>query len=114
MTPGEPSHILIHHFLPGRGPQAGTPEHDEEMRQWEAIHQELSDRGTLVAGFAYELEGATLADGQVHPVAITDLESGEVSFAVHVIAVADDQAAADVARGMPTANYGRVEIRRIM
>ena len=104
------THLLIHFYCPGDGPQPGTAEHDEEMRRWAELHGRLESEGVLVGGYALDDRGAT-----VGPSGDVPWSAGrELLFAVHAVAVADDEAARALARKMPTADYGVVEVRPVM
>ncbi|MGI6878888.1 YciI family protein [Microbacterium sp. gxy059] len=100
------THLLLHRYRPGDGPQEGTPEHDAEMRSWAEIDERLRGEGIIAAAFALDTARAL-----VGPVA---LPGDEILFAVHAIRAADDAHAERIARSMPTADYGVVEVRPIM
>lgn len=104
------THLLIHRYRPGTGPQPGTPQHDEEMRRWGELDARLRRDGVIVGAFALQDRG-----GLVTADSITLWQAeGEIVFAVHAIVADDDQAAAEIARSVPTADYGTVEIRPLM
>lgn len=102
-----PTHLLIHHYTPGTGPQEGTPELESEMAIWAEIDTELRRSGQLIEGWA--LHPAHLQLGQ------TDEDSGtQVTFAVHALAADDDGAAQAIAQRMPHLSYGSTTIHRLM
>ena len=101
-------YALLHRYVPGTGPQEGTPEHDAEMARWAALEQELASSGVGVASYA-------LAAGE--PIVVGDggpAGSEPVLFAVHVVNVPDADAAVDLVSRMPTVEYGTVEVRPVM
>lgn len=101
-----PTHLLIHHYTPGTGPQEGTPELESEMETWAQIDAELRRSGQLIEGWA--LHPAHLQLGQ------TEEDSGtQVTFAVHALA-ADDDAAQAIAQRMPHLSYGSTSVHRLM
>lgn len=104
------THLLIHRYRPGTGPQPGTPEHDEEMRRWGELDDRLRREGVIVGAFALQDRGELVTVDS----AIPWKAEGEIVFAVHAIAVDDDRSAAEIAQAMPTKDYGAVEIRPLM
>ncbi|ROR72519.1 YciI family protein [Bogoriella caseilytica] len=110
----EATHLLIHRYRPGTGPQPGSAEHEEEMRQWAAVDAELRSSGVLVGGYAIADRGV-LVGAAVGPDGERAWAPGEeILFAVHAIAVESDEAAVALARNMPTAEYGSIEVRPAM
>lgn len=103
----DPSHILIHHYTPGTGPQEGTPELDAEMKIWEKIDADMRAAGQLVEGWALNTTPVTIGNAEEQPV-------NQVSFAVHAVKVDDDAAAETLARGMPHLSYGSTTIHPLM
>lgn len=105
------THLLIHRYRPGTGPAEGTGEHDDEMRRWSQIDAELRSTGTLVEAYALQDAGARV----VGPDGTGSLNTTEeIVFAIHAVAVADDDAAHRLATAMPHVTYGTTEIRRLM
>lgn len=106
-TDSAPSHILIHRYTPGTGPQEGTPEMDTEMTAWAQLDAELREAGQLISGWALNdpvrTQGAPAGD-----------RPAEIIFAIHALAVEDDAEADQIASRMPHLNYGSTEIRRRM
>lgn len=98
-----PTHILIHHYTPGTGPQEGSPEMDSEMRTWAQIDAALRAAGQLVEGWALNTTPVTIGTAEQQT-------GTQVSFAVHAIAVEDDAAAEALARRMPHLDYGSTTI----
>lgn len=105
------THVLIHRLTPGVGPQPGTPEHDAEMREWQRIDGELRNSGVLVDAFALQDLGSRVTGDTSSAI---DASDGELVFAVHAIAATDDAHAQAVARQMPSASYGSIEVRPVM
>ena len=102
-----PTHLLIHCYTPGTGPQEGTPELESEMETWAQIDAELRRSGQLVEGWA--LHPPHLQLGQ------KEEDSGtQVAFAVHALAADDDGAAQAIARRMPNLSYGSTTVHRLM
>lgn len=104
------THLLIHRFIPGTGPQPGTPEHDHEMAQWSLVDERLRAAGILVGGYALAEGGTLLSPDGAAPLD----EHAETVFAVHAVSLESDDEAEALARDMPTSQYGSVEIRSIM
>ena len=102
-----PTHLLIHCYTPGTGPQEGTPELESEMETWAQIDAELRRSGQLVEGWA--LHPAHLQLGQ------KEEDSGtQVAFAVHALAADDDGATQAIAQRMPHLSYGSTTVHRLM
>lgn len=102
-----PTHLLIHCYTPGTGPQEGTPELESEMETWAQIDAELRRSGQLVEGWA--LHPPHLQLGQ------KEEDSGtQVAFAVHALAADDDGAAQAIAQRMPHLSYGSTTVHRLM
>lgn len=103
-------YALVHRYVPGSGPQEGTPEHDAEMDRWAALERELASSGVGIGSYAFApgvpvVAGAgAAAAGAAEPVV----------FAVHVLDVPDADAALEWVRRMPTVEYGTVEVRPVM
>lgn len=102
-----PTHLLIHRYRPGTGPQPGTLEHDHEMQRWEDVDRTLREQGALIGSFA-------LNDAQRLVGPATHDAGDELLFAVHAISVADCDQAVQLAESMPTADYGSIEVRPLM
>lgn len=104
------THLLIHRYEPGAGPQPGTPEHEEEMRQWADVDTRLREDGVIVAAYALQDRGNLVRrDTESEPRA-----DGEIIFAAHAVIAQTDEAAREIARLMPTIGYGAVEVRPLM
>ncbi len=106
-TTSTPSHILIHRYLPGTGPQEGSTELEAEMGVWERVDKELRRTGQLVSGWALSSPSTTVGTP-------AELPSSETIFAVHALAVASDAEAESIAARMPHLEYGSTEIRKLM
>ena len=104
------THLLIHRYLPGTGPQPPSEEFDAEMLQWESLDTQLKAEDILISSFAVQDRGTVCSLDSTH-----ELDSDEeIIFAVHAIKVAGDQQAQEIARRMPHLPYGSVEIRPLM
>ncbi len=108
-------YMLLLRYVPGVGPEEGTPEHDAEMAQWGALTGELAESGALVACHGLEEESTAttvrIPDGER---VVTDgpfAETKEAFFSYYILDVADLDAAIGWAAKMPCAVYGSVEIR---
>jgi hypothetical protein len=107
--------MLLLRTDPEAGPQAGTPELDDEMAAWGALNAELDEAGVLVTAVGLELDDAatTLRSPGGEPV-LTDgpfAETKELLFSYYVLDVEDLDAALAWAGRMPCAVYGSVEVR---
>lgn len=102
-----PTHVLVHRYTPGTGPQEGTTELDAEMRVWAEIDAELRRAGQLVEGWA--LSDATASLGNTGTEA-----SSQVVFALHAVAVDSDEAAQQLAARMPHLDYGSTTVHPVM
>lgn len=105
-----PTHLLVHRYTPGTGPQPGTPGHDDEMRQWAELDARLRADGILIGAFAVQDRGAEVTREAV----ATWQARGDIVFAIHAVAADGDDDAAAIARAMPTAAYGAIEVRPLM
>ncbi len=108
-------YMLLLRYVPGVGPDEGTPEHDAEMAQWGALMGELAEAGVMVGvnGLDDESTATTvrISDGER---ILTDgpfAETKEAFFSYYILDVADLDAAVEWAAKMPCAAYGSVEIR---
>lgn len=102
-----PTHLLVHRYTPGTGPQEGTAELEAEMKVWAQIDAELRQAGHLVEGWALNQATAVLGS--------TAAESGSQEvFAVHAIAVDSDDAAEQLAARMPHLPYGSTSVHPLM
>lgn len=101
-----PTHILIHHYTPGTGPQEGTEEMDAEMKIWQRIDADLRATGQLVEGWALNTTPVTIGNAEEQP--------SQVSFAIHAVRAEDDAAAEALARRMPHLDYGSTTVHPLM
>lgn len=109
----DPTHILIHRYTPGTGPQEGTPELDAEMEIWERIDRELRASGQLVSGWA--LREAVLTLGRPDEPHAPDHTTGsQIVFAVHAITAGSDAEAEQIAASMPHLSYGSTQVHPVM
>ncbi|GAB3187900.1 YciI family protein [Nesterenkonia suensis] len=114
MTERTATHLLIHRFIPGTGPQDGTEELAEEMRAWEVLDTDLRGSGHLLDGVALHEHTVRLGVGADDAAEAQDPQDRSIIFAVHVIAAADDAEAHAIAERMPHLEYGSTEIRPVM
>lgn len=104
------THLLIHRYLPGTGPQPPSEEFDAEMLQWESLDTALKADDILISSFAVQDRGMICSLDSTNKL---DTDA-EIIFAVHAIKVAGEQQAQEIARRMPHLSYGSVEIRPLM
>lgn len=112
-----PTHLLIHRFVPGTGPQEGTEELAEEMRAWEALDTELRQAGRLLDGYALDEHTVRFGAGTDDTAEAADPQEPQgrsIVFAVHVIAADDEADAHGIAERMPHLEYGSTEVRPLM
>lgn len=106
----ETTHLLIHRYRPGTGPQQPSKEFDEKMLQWEELDTKLKAKGVLISSFALQDRGILHTPDSTSAL---DTET-EIIFAVHAIKVGDQLEPQEIARLMPHLDYGSVEIRPFM
>ncbi|PRA10488.1 hypothetical protein CQ010_13495 [Arthrobacter sp. MYb211] len=104
------THLLIHRYLPGSGPQPPSEEFDAEMLQWESLDAQLRSEDILISAYALQDRGSVCSQETNSEL---DTEA-EIVFAVHAIKVSDEAQAQEIARRMPHLPYGSVEIRPLM
>jgi|SRR5690625_2049990 len=105
-TPLTATHLLIHRYIPGTGPQEGTAELAAEMKVWEELDREFRQSGELLGSYA--LQDASAAFGQRFG------PHEEIVFAVHALAVGSQAEAEEIAARMPHLSYGSTEVRPLM
>ncbi|GAA4829130.1 YciI family protein [Garicola koreensis] len=105
-TPFTATHLLIHRYVPGTGPQEGTAELDAEMQIWVELDREYRESGVLLGSYA--LQNAAVAFGQRFG------QHEDIVFAVHALAVASQREAERIAERMPHLGYGSTEVRPLM
>ena len=116
-SPITPTHLLIHRYVPGTGPQEDTDELAEEMGVWETVDAALREAGQLIAGYALDERTVRLGvgtDSISEAADPQDTEGSSIIFAVHVIAADDEAQAHEIAERMPHLEYGSTEIRPLM
>lgn len=101
-----PTHLLIHRYIPGTGPQEGTAELEAEMRVWAELDREFRHNGVLLGSYA--LQDASTEFGQRFA------QHEEVVFAVHAVVAESRTAAEEIASRMPHLDYGSTEVRPLM
>ncbi|WP_404290670.1 hypothetical protein [Glutamicibacter arilaitensis] len=104
------THLLIHRYLPGSGPQPPSEEFDAEMLQWESLDAQLRSEDILISAYALQDRGLVCTQEST-----AEIETDkEIVFAVHAIKVSGELQAQEIARRMPHLSYGSVEIRPLM
>lgn len=106
-TASTPSHILVHRYTPGTGPQEGSPELEAEMEVWDRIDKELRSTGQLVSGWALSDPSTTIGKP-------AEPTTSQTIFAIHALSAASDTEAESIAARMPHLEYGSTEIRKLM
>ena len=107
-------YTLLYHYDPI---EAGPGE--DEVPQWLAFDEQVRQAGAFVyeAGFhpAEQARTVSVRDEQVatDPGAVVGA-SGEVLAGFYVVDVPDEQAAREWAERIPTAAYGKVEVRPVV
>jgi len=108
-------YMLLLRYVPGAGPEEGTPDFDAEMAQWGALTGELAQSGALIACHGLDTEEtATTVRAPKGDAILTDgpfAETKESLFSYYILDVADLDAAVAWAMKMPCATYGSVEVR---
>ena len=108
-------YMLLLRFVPGVGPEEGTPEYDAEMAQWGQLTGELAESGALIAVHGLDTEDtATTVRAPKGEVILTDgpfAETKEAFFSYYVLDVPDLDTAIGWAKRMPCTAYGSVEVR---
>ncbi|MGX2995631.1 YciI family protein [Streptomyces sp. JNUCC 64] len=96
-------------------PAAAGPGGDDEVTEWIALDQELTEAGIKVheAGFHPGAEGRTVTVRESGAVVTDGVAPGVTVAGYYVLDVPDEEAAVSWARRIPTARYGRVEVRRV-
>jgi hypothetical protein len=110
-------YLILLHFPEGHGPQEGTPEFDDEMRRWGELNDELRASGQVIAASGLKLDSATTVRAPGGELTVTDgpfAETKEVLFSFYVVDVDDLDAAIAIARRMPSADYGSIDIRPLV
>lgn len=107
MNASTPTHVLLHRYTPGTGPQEGTSELDAEMEIWARIDRELRSSGQLINGWALRDAAATLGTR-------SQPAGDQIVFAVHAIAAESDAEAEQIAAAMPHLAYGSTEVHPVM
>lgn len=102
----------------GKDPQPGTDEFGAYMQAYAAFSQQVHDAGKFVAGEALEaIATATTVTQENGKVEIMDgpfAETKEQLGGFYILDCTDLDEALAFAAQIPTAKYGRVEVRPIM
>jgi hypothetical protein len=110
-------YMLLLRYVPGAGPEEGTPEYDAEMAQWGQLTGELAESGALVACHGLDSEDtATTVRSPDGEAILTDgpfAETKEALGGFYLIDVADLDEAIAVAARLPGSWHGSVEVRPI-
>lgn len=105
--------VLLYYYDPTK---AGPTE--AEVSQWIAFDQETKDANVFVyeAGFhpATTAQTISVRDDQVATEQGAVTSSGDVLAGFYIVDTTDAQAALDWAQRIPTAKYGKVEVRPIV
>ena len=107
-------YLLLLTFLPGQGPQEGTPEFDAEMKRWSELNDELREAGVVLGASGLNVDATTTVRAPGGELTVTDgpyAETKEILFSFYMLDVADLDAATEWAAKMPAAEYGSIEIR---
>ena len=111
-------YLLMIYSAEGTGPQPGTPEFGDYMKDYFSFNSDMKDRGVFLAGQPLEpvstattvrvRDGkSTLSDG---PFA----ETKEVLGGYYLLDCKDLEEALECAAKIPTATHGSIEVRPIM
>lgn len=104
---------LLYRYDPGHvGPS------EDEFDDWVAFDEAVRAAGVFVyeAGFhsASDARSLEVRDGEVTLAAAPEASTGDTVAGLYVLEVADAEAALDWARKIPTAAYGRIEVRQVV
>lgn len=103
-------YALVYYFDPSR-----TGPTESEYEEWVEFEKAAGDAGQLVHGAGFypgtEARSVSIRDGQA--VLVEGVPAGEAAAGYYVVDVPDEDTAVTWAQKIPTARYGRVEVRRI-
>jgi len=100
------------------GPQPGTPEFGALMGAYQAFGKEVNEKGVMLAGDALQpVQTATTVTRENGKVETTDgpfAETKETLGGYYLMDCKDLDEALKYAAKIPTAEYGRIEVRPVM
>ena len=103
---------------PTAGPKPGSDEFGPFMKAYGDFTTRIKDNGTMVAGDALQgVETATtvsMRDGKMETMDGPFAETKEVLGGYYLIDCADMEEAVKTAAEIPTATYGRIEVRPVV
>jgi hypothetical protein len=110
--------LLMIYAYSDRGPEPGTPEHNEMMAAYFALHEEFQSKGIMISGSALEgLDAARtvqVSDGQPGITEGPAVDTNPFIGGYYILECADMDEAQGYAARIPTAAYGAVEVRPLM
>ena len=110
--------ICLIYSAPNSGPQPGTPEFGKLMQDYGNYTKKIRDDGKLVAGDALQdVETATtvsVRNGKVETMDGPFAETKEQLGGYYLLECANIDEALEYAAMIPTAEYGRIEVRPVM
>lgn len=111
-------YMLLIYSAEGDGPQYGTPEFGPFMQGYQDFTKELVDNGKMVSGDALSsVNTATtvmVRDGKTETMDGPFAETKEQLGGYYLIDVENLDEALEYAAKIPTATYGRIEVRPIV
>ncbi len=110
--------MCLIYSAPNTGPKPGTPEFGAFMKAYTDFTQKMQDDGKFVAGDALlGVETATtvtVRDGKTETIDGPFAETKEQLGGYYLLECADLDEAVSYAAMIPTAEYGRIEVRPLM
>ena len=111
-------YMLLIYSAEGAGPQPGTDEWGPFMQGYNDFTNEVRDAGKLVAGDALQpvatATTVSVRDGKTHTVDGPFAETKEVLGGYYLLECEDLDEALAYAAKIPTADYGRIEVRPLI
>jgi hypothetical protein len=111
-------YILLIYGTEGKDPQPGSEAFGPYMQGYAEFSQQVKDAGQFVAGEALQSVATattvTLENGKVETMDGPFAETKEQLGGFYILECADLDEALKLAEQIPTAKYGRVEVRPIM
>ncbi|MEY1556219.1 YciI family protein [Yoonia sp. R2331] len=102
----------------GTGPQPGTPEFGPFMQGYQDFTKDMQDSGKMVAGDALQSVSTattvTVRDGKTETMDGPFAETKEHLGGYYLLDCADLDEALKYAAQIPTAQYGRIEVRPVV
>ena len=110
-------YMILIYSAPDAGPEAGTPEAEENMQQWFAYTEELQASGAFLAGDALDPADTAVTvrtrDGVTTHTDGPFAETKEVLGGYYMIDVETREEALEWAAKIPSTPYGSTEVRPI-